>query len=177
MKSSSLIIMVILLLFVTAIMATGEEKACACAFNHLPPPSAVNDLPDKIGEYAGYGALGEFMKQGGFNCPENILKQIRAMNETYQEDEYTPRYDEAKAIQQWLTAIHVIYTPPESPVTCPVCGVAHTWAQYRAMVMEKVARRDEITTEIDTIAEKLQLDAWELIPDASKAAFMESLEE
>jgi hypothetical protein len=171
MRSSSVFFMISVLLVITSIFTYAENKACACFFDHTDPPPEFSALPDKIGEYAGFGALGEFIRQGGFECPQNIIDQIITTNKNYQDNEYIPRYEEAKAIHQWLTAVHVISTP-DNPVICPVCGIAHTWSQYKAMVLEKVARRDQITTEIDTIAENLQLSAWELIPEASKTAYM-----
>jgi hypothetical protein len=172
MKSASIAIIIAFALTLTVTTANSiTSEVDPCWLDHKPP-SILNGLPDKLGEYAGFGALTDFLSQNGFGCPEAIKQQIIQMNINFQNNEYLPRYREALVIEKWLTSKHTIYEPPDPPQVCPVCGIPHTWTQFRALALEKVARRDQLTTDIDAIAMTLALDAWELVPRPSRTAYL-----
>jgi hypothetical protein len=113
-------------------------------------------LPDKIGEVAGFQILGMFLSLGGFGCDDEIMDTIRQISEAYLEDEYTPRYEEAAAIHAWLDATHDVQDPD----------------QFKTLAQEKITRLNEISAEIDAIWADRALDAWGLIPEASREAYL-----
>jgi len=171
MKTITLIIISCFALILTVNNANCHIFELPCYQDHYEPP-VENLLPDKLGEYAGFGALTLLLTQGGFGCPENIKQQIISMNSSYQNNDYLPRWREAVQIQKWLESKHLIYEPPEPPTVCPVCGRAHNLDEFKTLVREKVARRDQLTTEIDTIATNLSLDAWDLLPHDTQNAYL-----
>jgi len=126
-----------------------------CREDHIPPDFKPA-LPDKIGEVAGFQILGMFLALGGFGCGDATMDTIRQINEDYLEDEYTPRYDEAAAIHEWLNATHDVQDPD----------------QFAALAQEKITRLNEISAEIDAIWADRALDAWALIPEASRDAYL-----
>jgi hypothetical protein len=126
-----------------------------CREDHLPPPYKPL-LPDKIGEVAGFQILGMFLSLGGFGCDDETMDTIRQISEDYLEGEYTPRYDEAAAIHEWLNATHDVQDPD----------------QFKALAQEKITRLNEISAEIDAIWAESALDAWALIPEASREAYL-----
>jgi hypothetical protein len=131
-----------------------------CREDHLPPPFEPA-LPDKIGEVAGFQILGMFLSLGGFGCDDQTLDTIRQMSEDYLEGEYTPRYDEAAAIHEWLNATHDVQDPD----------------QFRTLAQQKITRLNEISAEIDAIWAERALDAWALIPVESRDAYLAWYEE
>jgi hypothetical protein len=143
-----------------------------CREDHSPPPTQP-PIDDKIGEVAGFQVLGLFLSLGGFDCPQAIMTEIQSMNAEYQTDEYLPRYEEAAAIHDWIDATHDVYNEGEDPPDCPVCGSPHNTEEFRALVQEKLARRNEISAEIDAIWAEYALDAWEMVPEASRDAYLD----
>lgn len=139
--------------------------------DHIPPPF-VPPLTDKIGEVAGFEALGLFLALGGFGCPGDIVAQINARNESYLGTEYLPRYREARGIWAWLDAKHLIYTEGEPTSDCPVCGFAHTAAELKELTLEKCARLNALSAEIDAIWVEHAEACWELVPTESWEQYM-----
>jgi hypothetical protein len=169
MRSFLAVFILIVVLCPAMAVATGFNL---CRENHSPPPYTPA-LEDKIGEIAGFQILGIFMSLGGFDCPQNIMGDIQDLNAVYQADEYFPRYEEAAAIHEWLGATHDVYREDEPPRVCPVCGFSHNVEEFRVLVMEKLARRNEISSEIDAIWAEYALDAWEMVPEASRDAYLD----
>lgn len=126
-----------------------------CREDHIPP-AFKPALPDKIGEVAGFQILGMFLSLGGFGCDDETMDTVRQISEDYLEDEYTPRYDEAAAIHEWLNATRDVVDPSE----------------FEVLVQEKIARLNEISAEIDAIWADRALDAWVLIPEESREAYL-----
>lgn len=126
-----------------------------CREDHIPP-AFKPALPDKIGEVAGFQVLGMFLSLGGFGCDEGTMDTIRQISEDYLEDEYTPRYDEATAIHEWLNTTHDVQDPD----------------QFKALAQGKITRLNEISAEIDAIWAERALDAWALIPEESRDAYL-----
>ncbi len=142
-----------------------------CREDHIPPPYEP-PLSDKIGEVAGFQVLGMFLSLGGFGCPGDVMAQIRQLSADYEVNEYAPRYAEAAGIHDWLDATHDVYAAGEVPRNCPVCGFPHNVQEFRALVQEKLARRNELSAQIDAIWADLALEAWVLIPQPSRDAYL-----
>ncbi len=126
-----------------------------CREDHIPP-AFKPPLPDKIGEVAGFQVLGMFLSLGGFGCDDQTMDTIRQISEDYLETEYTPRYEEAATIHEWLNATHDVDDPGE----------------FKTLVQQKLARLNEISAEIDAVWADRALDAWALIPEASREAYL-----
>jgi len=169
MRYSAIVLIAALAVCAGAAAATSYNL---CREDHTPP-AYQPPLDDKIGEVAGFQVLGMFLSLGGFDCPQDTMGQIQQMNAGYEADEYMPRYEEAAAIHDWLDATHDVYSEGEVPRDCPVCGFPHDADEFRTLVMEKLARRNEISSEIDAVWAGYALDAWEMVPEASREAFLD----
>ncbi len=156
--------------------ATGYWPQIITTKDHIPPPF-VPPLTDKIGEVAGFRVLGLFFALGGFDCPSETEATINALNDDYLENEYLPRYVEAKGIWEWLDAVHYIYEPAEAPVDCPTCGFPHNHDEFKALALDKCARLNEISAEIDAIWVELAETAWVMVPEDSRQDFIDWVEE
>ena len=149
----------------------GATTVKPCSENHVDA-DVIPQLPDKIGEVAGFQIMGLFLARGGFGCPQQVIDNLVAMNTAYLQNEYLPRYREAAGIYAWLDANHLIATDIEPGVVCPVCGFSHTAAEFKTLTLGKVARRNEISSEIDVIWVNLADQAWWSIPQASQDAYL-----
>ena len=76
----------------------------SCWENHRPPPNVPEKR--KIGTIAGWELFSVFSDNGGYGVSQSILDDIADLVETYQNDEFTPRQDEANEIWDWLEAVH-----------------------------------------------------------------------
>lgn len=169
MRYSAILSIVALAVCPGVAAATGYNL---CREDHSPPPYHP-PIEDKIGEIAGFQVLGLFLSLGGFDCPQAIMTEIQEMNAEYQADDYLPRYEEAAGIHDWLDATHDVYMEGEAPRDCPVCGFPHDADEFRTLVLEKLARRNELSEEIDAVWAGYALDAWETVPEASREAYLD----
>lgn len=132
--------------------------AKTCLENHTNPPTALTDGHPKIGTKAGWTAFSEFAADG-YGVDQSVLDQIAAMNVTYQEDEYTPRQEEANAIHDLLDTVHILDANP-----CPVCGVTHyDRAGYINWEATQWGRLNGINHEIDLKHAQLRQACFNLI--------------
>ena len=118
----------------------------SCWENHRPPPNVPEKR--KIGTIAGWELFSVFSDNGGYGVSQSILDDIADLVETYQNDEFTPRQDEANEIWDWLEAVHNL-DPGDNTVTCGYCGETHTYEQSIDIRNTKIARLSELGEQID----------------------------
>lgn len=113
-----------------------------CIENHEPPANVP--AKKKIGTIAGFSAFSIFC-QGDYGEDESILDQIASWNANYQENEFSPRQQEALEIWDWLEATHDI-----DDNECPVCGYPHyNMAQFQIERNDKLSDLRYLDEEID----------------------------
>lgn len=146
-----------------------------CDNNHAkPPPECVTPLPhgNKIGHEAGWRLYGRFIDQKGFGADQSLLDYIEGVNGDYQQTQYLPRMEAARAIYTWLDFDHVIAEPDDPETICPVCGIQHDAMQFEDMRVEKDALLCALDSGIDGEWRLREAQLRILIPNDSYNAFL-----
>lgn len=118
----------------------------SCEWNHGPSPNVPEK--EKIGTIAGWEVASAFVGNGGYGVSQATLDEISDLVTDYQDNEFTPRQDEASEIWEWLESVHY-FDPGDGSVTCSYCGEIHTYSEYLDIRNTKVSRLNTLNIQID----------------------------